>query len=207
MPSPALPTGTPSIDDRVLVESRDGQELPGRCVLEKARAMVGLGLAVWLDPEHRMRLTYNVWAGRKISRQIIRRDQGRCTYCGQTATSMDHLLGRARGGLTQPNNLVAACADCNQARGDRSLEDWLAEHPMGSQHPTIAAYLTNGGTTAHQARMDAIFSQGVPDSSLCMDAEDVNRWLKLYQQHTPEGWAQLTAGAFSGKCQEPRAFG
>lgn len=116
-------------------------------------------------------------------------------------------FGTRSRGTHATEQLVAACAAYNQARGDRFLEDWLAEHPMGSQHPTIAAYLTNGGTTAHQTRMDAIFSQGVPNSSLCMDAEDVNRWLNLYQQHTPEGWAQLAAGEFSGKCQEPRAFG
>lgn len=179
-----------SSTDRIEVEAHDGHRL-NPCTRIKARALVGLGLAVWVDPEVRVRLQYNVWAGRQMSRQIIHRDGRRCVYCGQPATSMDHLLGHARGGLTQPDNLVAACATCNQARGDRPLEEWLIEHPVGIDHPMIAAYLASGGTPAHQDYMDAIFSQGVPDPSVCVSADDVNRWLKLYQQRNPEGWAQL----------------
>ena len=189
--SPALPS-----DDRVAVEAHDGRVL-SPCARDKARALVGLGLATWLEPETRLRLAYDVWAGRKMSRRIIRRDQGRCVYCGQRATSMDHLLGRARGGLTQPENLVAACTACNTARDDQPLEAWLAKHPAASTHPVIVTYLSSGGTRAHQARMDAIFAQGVPDPALCADADDVNRWLKLYQHRNPKGWAQLIRGPAS----------
>lgn len=184
---------TPPIEDRVNVQAHDGQEL-SPCALEKARALVGLGLATWLEPELRLRLTYNVWEGRKMSRYIIRRDHGLCAYCEQPATSVDHLLGHAKGGLTQPDNLVAACAACNQARGDRSIEEWLVARPAGNAHPVIAAYLASGGTPTHQAHMDAIFSHGVPDPALCVSADDVNRWLKLYQQRNPGAWAQLIQG-------------
>ena len=110
---------------------------------------------------------------------------------------MDHLLGRARGGLTQPENLVAACTACNTVRDDRPLEAWLVEHPAAAVHPVIAAYLASGGTAAHQARMDAIFAQGVPDPALCADANDVNQWLKLYRQQNPTGWARLIRGPAS----------
>lgn len=187
---------TSPTEDRVKVQAHDGQEL-SPCALAKARALVGLGLATWVEPELSLRLTYNVWAGRKMSRRIIRRDHGRCVYCGHPATSVDHLLGHAQGGLTQPDNLVAACAACNQARRDHPLEEWLIERPVGSEHPVIAAYLASGGTPAHQAHMDAIFAQGVPDPSLCVSATDVNRWLKLYQQRNPAGWAQLIQGSAS----------
>ena len=196
--SPALPT-----DDRVAVEAHDGQAL-SPCAREKARALVGLGLATWVEPEARLRLSYDVWAGKQMSRRIIRRDQGRCVYCGQRATSMDHLLGRARGGLTQPENLVAACTTCNTARDDQPLEEWLVAHPGAAIHPVIAAYLSSGGTPAHQARMAAIFAQGVPEASLCTSADDVNRWLKLYQQQNPGGWARLIRGqALPGVSRRP----
>jgi 5-methylcytosine-specific restriction endonuclease McrA len=56
-----------------------------------------MGFAMWVEPEIRLRLSYDVWAGKQMSQCIIRRDQGRCASCGQPATSMDHLLGHGFG--------------------------------------------------------------------------------------------------------------
>ena len=45
----------------------------------------------------------------------------RCHYCGQAATTIDHVWPKSRGGDDHPNNLVRACAACNSSKGTRSL--------------------------------------------------------------------------------------
>lgn len=52
---------------------------------------------------------------------VLLRDRGRCAYCGRpTATTMDHVVPRSRGGATSWLNAVAACEQCNGAKGDRT---------------------------------------------------------------------------------------
>lgn len=188
-PDSELPSSAPLPPGRVAVETRDGRPL-SPCTRDKARALVGLGLALWIEPAYRIRLTYDLWAGSRMSRRVIQRDHGMCTYCGQPATSVDHLLARSQGGLTQPDNLVAACHRCNQARGDRPLEMWLTRHPAAAVHPVIATYLTDGGTPTHRARVEALFADGIPDPNLCADSNDARQWIKRYRQHHPDEWAR-----------------
>jgi 5-methylcytosine-specific restriction endonuclease McrA len=55
------------------------------------------------------------------SRSGVRaRDGHRCAYCGGTATTIDHVLPRSRGGRNTWLNTVAACGGCNQRKGDRT---------------------------------------------------------------------------------------
>jgi len=52
---------------------------------------------------------------------VIARDRGRCAYCGLAgATTMDHVLPRARGGRAEWLNAVAAHTGCNHAKGART---------------------------------------------------------------------------------------
>jgi hypothetical protein len=51
---------------------------------------------------------------------VLARDQGRCAYCGGHASTVDHVLPRSRGGKNTWRNTVAACASCNQRKGDRT---------------------------------------------------------------------------------------
>jgi 5-methylcytosine-specific restriction endonuclease McrA len=51
---------------------------------------------------------------------VFARDDCRCGYCGQTATTIDHVLPRSRGGRNTWLNTVAACGGCNQRKGDRT---------------------------------------------------------------------------------------
>lgn len=192
-PDTEIPSPATLPPNRVAVEARDGQSL-SPCTRDKARALVGLGLALWIEPSC-LRLTYDVWAGSAMSRRIIGRDHGICTYCGQPATSVDHLLARSQGGLTQPDNLVAACHHCNQARGDRFLEIWLTRYPAAADHPVIAAYLAAGGTPTHCARMESLFADGIPDPRLCADSNDARQWIKRYRQHYPNEWARWMQSA------------
>ena len=53
-------------------------------------------------------------------RGVLRRDGNRCAYCGGTATTIDHVMPRSRGGPTTWENCVAACGDCNRVKADRT---------------------------------------------------------------------------------------
>jgi len=48
----------------------------------------------------------------------------RCAYCGGPAMTLDHVRPRCRGGHTVARNLIAACGECNRAKG--SVLDWVA---------------------------------------------------------------------------------
>lgn len=49
---------------------------------------------------------------------VLRRDRNTCGYCGDFATTVDHVLPRSRGGLNSWANLIAACLTCNQLKAD-----------------------------------------------------------------------------------------
>ena len=55
------------------------------------------------------------------SRSGVRaRDGHRCAYCGASATTIDHVLPRSRGGATSWENIVMACRPCNFMKRDRT---------------------------------------------------------------------------------------
>lgn len=53
-------------------------------------------------------------------RGVLRRDGGRCVYCGRAANTIDHVLPRSRGGRNAWENLVACCFRCNNVKGDHT---------------------------------------------------------------------------------------
>jgi 5-methylcytosine-specific restriction endonuclease McrA len=55
-------------------------------------------------------------------RGVLVRDRHRCAYCGQRATTVDHVLPRSRGGRDTWLNTVAACAEDNHRKADRTPE-------------------------------------------------------------------------------------
>jgi 5-methylcytosine-specific restriction endonuclease McrA len=53
---------------------------------------------------------------------LFLRDDFRCQYCGATGDlTFDHVVPRARGGVTSWENVVAACSSCNLRKGSKSL--------------------------------------------------------------------------------------
>jgi len=57
-------------------------------------------------------------------REILRRDNYTCQYCGQRPPylTIDHVIPRRLGGQHTWQNLVAACPACNHRKGGRTLE-------------------------------------------------------------------------------------
>ena len=58
-----------------------------------------------------------------LSAEIMLRDHATCVFCGATKAtgaklSVDHLLARSWGGTNAHTNLVVACKECNDAKGN-----------------------------------------------------------------------------------------
>lgn len=60
---------------------------------------------------------------RLSKKEIFRRDEYRCQYCGQAKAqlTLDHIIPRHRGGEYSWSNLVTACPSCNLKKGGRTL--------------------------------------------------------------------------------------
>ena len=58
---------------------------------------------------------------KRVRLQVLARDGYTCFYCGQDATTVDHVIPIVKGGdpISQ-DNLVAACRRCNSSKGSRS---------------------------------------------------------------------------------------
>ena len=56
-------------------------------------------------------------------RWVLRRDGHRCGYCDKSASTIDHVLPRSRGGGDSWENLVACCLRCNGFNGNRTPEE------------------------------------------------------------------------------------
>lgn len=77
-------------------------------------------------------------------REILRRDNYTCQYCGQTASflTIDHIKPRHLGGGHDWENLVTACPSCNHRKGGRTIEQsnmHLLHKP--TEPPTNARYI------------------------------------------------------------------
>jgi 5-methylcytosine-specific restriction endonuclease McrA len=78
------------------------------------------------------------------TRTVLARDRHKCAYCGEKATTMDHIDPRANMGPHLWENVVAACQKCNNKKGHRSVEEmgWtlLIEpvRPVGAKASIVA---------------------------------------------------------------------
>ena len=68
--------------------------------------------------------------GWQIRAYILERDGGRCAYCrrSQVRLELDHVRPRATGS-DRIDNLVACCRDCNVAKANQPIEQFLADQP------------------------------------------------------------------------------
>lgn len=54
---------------------------------------------------------------------VLRRDRHTCAYCGERASTIDHVVPKSRGGAMCWTNLVAACPPCNGRKKARTPEE------------------------------------------------------------------------------------
>jgi 5-methylcytosine-specific restriction endonuclease McrA len=77
-------------------------------------------------------------------REVLRRDDYTCQYCGQHTPHMtiDHIVPRHLGGVHDWNNLVAACPPCNHRKGGRTVDQaQMRLLRLPGEPPTSATYI------------------------------------------------------------------
>jgi len=60
-----------------------------------------------------------------VREMALRRDNYRCRYCGGPGRTGDHVVPHSRGGISQLDNTLTACARCNTSKGNRTLTEWV----------------------------------------------------------------------------------
>lgn len=109
----------------ITVLNVDGQELTP-CLPHRAWREVDRARAVWID-EQTIQLLYDPFAYRGYRKAALRRDKYTCMWCGQPATTVDHIVPSSKGGSDLPSNLLASCSECNSKRGNRKAFSYLKE--------------------------------------------------------------------------------
>lgn len=76
---------------------------------------------------------------------VLARDGYVCYYCGQDATTVDHVQSIKSGGdPISLENMVASCARCNSSKGSRSQGVFLARFSTPPALPTYISPMTTG---------------------------------------------------------------
>ena len=55
---------------------------------------------------------------------LFKKYNGRCVYCGNKATEIEHVIPKSKGGTDSVHNLVIACRKCNELKGKLSLKEF-----------------------------------------------------------------------------------
>ncbi|WNS41808.1 HNH endonuclease [Paenibacillus sp. MMS20-IR301] len=87
-------------------------------------------LAVTLVREHaavvvNRRTIRRLYSNKDFRTYILTRDNYTCCFCGLYGDTIDHLLPRAKGGHTTPDNCVCACNLCNQTKADQYVAEFM----------------------------------------------------------------------------------
>lgn len=57
----------------------------------------------------------------------------KCGYCGEEATSLDHIVPRFKSGSSNRYNLLPACRRCNSNKASTPVETWYLQQPFFNQ--------------------------------------------------------------------------
>ena len=57
----------------------------------------------------------------------------KCGYCGEKATSLDHIVPRFKSGSSNRNNLIPCCQRCNSNKASSEMESWYKQQTFFEQ--------------------------------------------------------------------------
>jgi 5-methylcytosine-specific restriction endonuclease McrA len=63
-------------------------------------------------------------AKKRFREDIYKAWEHRCGYCGDTATSLDHIVPKFKSGSSCRHNLLPCCRRCNQSKASEEMESW-----------------------------------------------------------------------------------
>jgi 5-methylcytosine-specific restriction endonuclease McrA len=80
---------------------------------------------------------------------VLARDGYTCAYCGQDASTVDHIQSIKSGGdPISLENMIACCARCNSAKGSRSQGVFLARNSTPPAFPGNTSPMTTSTVLA-----------------------------------------------------------
>jgi 5-methylcytosine-specific restriction endonuclease McrA len=96
--------------------------------------------------KHDPRLSRKYKAQRLV---VLARDGYECVYCGQDATTVDHIVALKNGGdPIALENMVACCKRCNSSKGSRSQGVFLARTATPPAFPSLISPKTTSTVLA-----------------------------------------------------------
>ena len=88
---------------------------------------------------------------KKLREKVLIRDAYTCYYCGQEATTVDHIVPISKGGISAEDNMIAACLRCNSGKRDRIAPGSFLRAPRKPTTPIGNFFAGNGSTKRHYA--------------------------------------------------------
>jgi 5-methylcytosine-specific restriction endonuclease McrA len=69
--------------------------------------------------------------GFELKEYLLEKCGRKCSYCEakDTPLEIDHVIPKSRGGSNRVSNLTLACHACNQAKGNKSVQEFLEKKP------------------------------------------------------------------------------
>jgi len=69
--------------------------------------------------------------GYEVREYLLEKWNRQCAYCGveEVPLEVEHIKPRSKGGTNRISNLTLACHECNQAKGNQEIEDFLSGKP------------------------------------------------------------------------------
>jgi len=70
---------------------------------------------------------HNVKQWYKIIKEVFKRDNYTCQYCGQVGGKLeaDHIIPFSKGGSDEMSNLITSCRKCNRQKKDKSTNEFI----------------------------------------------------------------------------------
>lgn len=101
--------------------------------------------------------------------EVLKRDNYTCRYCrtAEGELTIDHVLPIALGGTDEPDNLVAACRDCNYGKGSTGPDE---------------------GTVADVSEAHAKWSKAMQDAAEIIEAQldESDTLVVTFEEHWPQ---------------------
>lgn len=72
-------------------------------------------------------------AKKRFRQSIYEAWENKCGYCGDNATSLDHIIPRFKSGSSNRNNLIPCCRRCNANKASSEMESWYAQQEFFDQ--------------------------------------------------------------------------
>lgn len=97
-----------------------------------AQELVRFDMQVMQDPEiSGVEYQQGELQGYEVREYLLEKWGRQCAYCGakDTPLEVEHIRPKSKGGSNRVSNLSLACHDCNQAKGNSDIRDFLSQKP------------------------------------------------------------------------------